>query len=159
MNRLLVSGAAIVLLGSLIGTTGAQTSAPGLERRSVREAQQALQRAGYEPGPIDGIIGPKMRAALTAYQQSQGLRATGELDSEMMARLGVRPRRYRPTPQHVRQVQQALTDVGLDPGPVDGRMGPHTKAALRRYAAPPTPSAASAIIEQFRRSYEGLQSP
>jgi hypothetical protein len=40
---------------------------------------------------------------------------------------------------HVREVQQALVDAGYDPGPIDGIMGPRTKAALRKYIAVPPP--------------------
>ena len=43
------------------------------------------------------------------------------------------------SPTHVREVQQALLDSGFDPGPIDGVMGPRTKAALRKYIAVPPP--------------------
>jgi hypothetical protein len=43
------------------------------------------------------------------------------------------------SPTHVREVQQALLDAGFDPGPIDGVMGPRTKAALRKYIAVPPP--------------------
>jgi hypothetical protein len=33
----------------------------------------------------------------------------------------------------VKNVQQALKDKGVDPGPVDGVMGPETRAALKKY--------------------------
>lgn len=35
--------------------------------------------------------------------------------------------------QQVRNVQQALSDKGYNPGPIDGVNGPHTRAALRQY--------------------------
>ncbi len=35
--------------------------------------------------------------------------------------------------QHVKRAQQALKDSGIDPGPVDGIMGPQTAAALETY--------------------------
>jgi peptidoglycan hydrolase-like protein with peptidoglycan-binding domain len=35
--------------------------------------------------------------------------------------------------EQVKAVQQALKDNGLDPGTVDGRMGPKTQAALRDF--------------------------
>jgi hypothetical protein len=40
---------------------------------------------------------------------------------------------------HVREVQQALTAAGYDPGPIDGIMGPRTKSALQKYIAVPPP--------------------
>ena len=54
---------------------------------------------------------------------------------------------------HVREVQEALQQSGYDPGPIDGIMGPRTKAALRRYVAvppPKTPSIADEVIARFR---------
>lgn len=45
----------------------------------------------------------------------------------------------RPTPEHIRDVQQALANAGYDPGPIDGIFGPRTKAALRKYIAVPPP--------------------
>ncbi|MGR3539947.1 MAG: peptidoglycan-binding protein [Hasllibacter sp.] len=35
----------------------------------------------------------------------------------------------------VRQVQRALTDLGCQPGPIDGAEGPSTRAAIERYEA------------------------
>ena len=35
--------------------------------------------------------------------------------------------------EQVKAVQQALKDKGVDPGPVDGRMGPKTSSALREF--------------------------
>jgi peptidoglycan hydrolase-like protein with peptidoglycan-binding domain len=35
--------------------------------------------------------------------------------------------------EEVKAAQQALKDKGLDPGTVDGRMGPKTQAALREF--------------------------
>jgi len=54
---------------------------------------------------------------------------------------------------HVREVQQALAAAGFDPGPIDGIMGPRTKAALRKYIAvppPQVPSAADRTLAPFR---------
>ena len=33
----------------------------------VRELQEALAQAGYDPGPVDGIFGPRTKAALRKY--------------------------------------------------------------------------------------------
>jgi hypothetical protein len=38
---------------------------------SVRELQLRLARAGFYHGPIDGIMGPRTRAALRAYERSR----------------------------------------------------------------------------------------
>ena len=54
---------------------------------------------------------------------------------------------------HVRELQEALQKSGYDPGPIDGIMGPRTKAALRNYIAvpaPQNPSPADQVIARFR---------
>ncbi len=43
-----------------VGSVGARAA-------HVREVQQALRDAGYDPGPIDGIMGPRTRSALRRY--------------------------------------------------------------------------------------------
>ena len=49
--------------------------------------QVALARAGFSPGPIDGITGGQTRSALRAFQKAQDLRPTGGLDAATRARL------------------------------------------------------------------------
>src|SRR5262249_31719669 len=60
------------------------------EDRNVRAAQQALCDQGFNPGPIDGRMGPRTSAALRDYQTKQGLTASGQLDDATMDKLGVR---------------------------------------------------------------------
>ncbi len=43
----------------------------------VELLQTALSRAGYDPGPVDGIFGPKTRNAVLAFQRLSGLQADG----------------------------------------------------------------------------------
>lgn len=55
----------------------------------VKQAQQALKDKGHDPGPIDGILGPKTQAALKAFQQANNIKATARLDAETKGKLGV----------------------------------------------------------------------
>jgi lipoprotein-anchoring transpeptidase ErfK/SrfK len=41
-----------------------------------------LARQGLSPGPIDGLMGPRTRTALRAYQQRENLRPSDELDAD-----------------------------------------------------------------------------
>lgn len=50
--------------------------------------QQALKAKGYDPGPLDNVLGPKTRAALTQYQKDNAL-PVGRLDVETLKSLGV----------------------------------------------------------------------
>src|SRR5882762_10341329 len=53
----------------------------------VRQAQTALKEKGQDPGPIDGIHGPRTSAALRSYQKAENIKVTGRLDSETKAHL------------------------------------------------------------------------
>lgn len=54
----------------------------------IRRVQQALARAGYNPGPVDGVSGPRTVAAIKQFQQDNNL-ASGELTRETLRTLGV----------------------------------------------------------------------
>jgi murein L,D-transpeptidase YcbB/YkuD len=53
----------------------------------VRELQQALTAAGYDPGPADGTYGEQTEAAVVAFQQSNGLSVDGRVGPETAAAL------------------------------------------------------------------------
>jgi peptidoglycan hydrolase-like protein with peptidoglycan-binding domain len=47
---------------------------------TIRQAQQQLKAAGFDPGRVDGHMGPSTRAALSNYQTAHSLPKTGKLD-------------------------------------------------------------------------------
>ena len=57
--------------------------------RMVIRVQAALMRRGFYNGDIDGLLGPKTRAALKAFQQSERIPQTGRMDIATMTRLGI----------------------------------------------------------------------
>jgi Putative peptidoglycan binding domain len=46
----------------------------------IRQAQERLKDAGFNPGPPDGQLGSQTKEALREYQKSHGLPQTGQLD-------------------------------------------------------------------------------
>jgi peptidoglycan hydrolase-like protein with peptidoglycan-binding domain len=56
---------------------------------TVIAAQEALAKAGFDPGSADGSVGPATQQAVENYQKAHGLRATGELDANTLSSLGV----------------------------------------------------------------------
>ncbi len=50
----------------------------------LRAAQLYLRFAGFDPGPVDGVMGDRTRKALIAFQTRQGLDATGEVDAALL---------------------------------------------------------------------------
>jgi peptidoglycan hydrolase-like protein with peptidoglycan-binding domain len=57
-------------------------------RSHVRVIQQALKDRGFDPGPIDGIMGDSTALAVQDYQRSEHLPPTGRLDVDTAERLG-----------------------------------------------------------------------
>jgi mannan endo-1,4-beta-mannosidase len=49
----------------------------GSSGEAVKELQRALQRAGFDPGPIDGEFGPVTAAAVRSFQAARGLVVDG----------------------------------------------------------------------------------
>jgi len=55
----------------------------------VKKVQQALADKGYDPGQVDGVMGPQTRHAIGKYQKSQDLPVTERLDDKTAGQLGV----------------------------------------------------------------------
>lgn len=82
MKRTFVLGLAFVF-----GLSVTPTFAQGSDR--TRAAQQALKDKGFDPGPIDGIDGPKTEAAVREYQEKNNLAVDGRLNAQVMDSLGL----------------------------------------------------------------------
>lgn len=67
--------------------SAAATSARPGGSMTVREVQQALQRAGFDPGPLDGKMGRRTRTALRDFQQAHGLMVDGRIGPQTIAKL------------------------------------------------------------------------
>jgi peptidoglycan hydrolase-like protein with peptidoglycan-binding domain len=65
------------------------TGEQGGGHANVKKVQEALKEKGHDPGPIDGVMGPKTQEALRAFQQANNLKATGRIDSETAQKLGI----------------------------------------------------------------------
>jgi Putative peptidoglycan binding domain len=79
-----------------------KTADARIERRSIlcetnatpaklMEIQRALKAAGFEPGPINGVLRAQTMSAVNAYQTSKGLPVDGYLNLETVKSLGVAP--------------------------------------------------------------------
>lgn len=55
----------------------------------ISEIQKALKKAGYDPGPIDGVAGAQTMAAVNAFQRANGLPVDRYLNAETVKKLGV----------------------------------------------------------------------
>lgn len=97
-------------------TQPASDSAPG----PIAAVQQQLREAGYNPGPVNGVITEKTRRAIAAYARHARRMPDG------LAAAGADP---------IKQVQEGLRRLGLFAGAVDGALGPQTRDAIIRFEA------------------------
>lgn len=86
---------------------------------NVFEQQSILKELGYYKSPVDGISGPRTRAAQSAYLMAYGIKFGVDHPRLMIA-----------------AEQMIMKRVGgLEVGPVDGYMGSKTQAARDRWNA------------------------
>jgi uncharacterized lipoprotein YmbA len=57
----------------------------------LRAIQEALKSTGYDPGPADGIFGPRTREAIRRFQGEHGVRVTGEPSGQLQNMLMAMP--------------------------------------------------------------------
>lgn len=55
----------------------------------IRQAQEHLKAAGFDPGPVDGLFGEQTQDALRQYQAARSLPVTGILDEAVRKALGL----------------------------------------------------------------------
>jgi membrane-bound lytic murein transglycosylase B len=55
----------------------------------VIAVQTRLSERGFDVGEQDGVLGPATRKAIQAFQHSAGLVPDGQIDAEVMSKLGV----------------------------------------------------------------------
>ena len=67
------------------GPSAPQVASRGGSAQSPRvaEMQGNLARLGYDPGPVDGLFGPRTRAAIREYQSDHGLTPDGRLTRDV----------------------------------------------------------------------------
>lgn len=79
------------LADRILGSGGFMTPWPAgdyaLTKAQRGEVQALLGRAGFDVGSADGVIGPKTRAGVIAYQQARGLPADGHVSGLLLDRL------------------------------------------------------------------------
>lgn len=118
--------------------------APGAARAAdprVAALQVALRAHGFAPGAVDGVRGPRTLAALRAFQRRSGLAAdgvAGPRTRRALGRLGRPPLGSRLLARgavgwDVSVLQFRLRPYGIASGRLDGRFGPATERAVRRF--------------------------
>lgn len=122
---------------------------PQMRQAMIVGVQEELAAHGYAVGPADGVVGPRTRAAIRAYQRDAGLPVNGVptkdlLDHLKFAQPKVTARaaapaapaetaRPRAGKDLVLAVQRELQVRGYYTGALDGIAGRGTQAAVRAF--------------------------
>jgi hypothetical protein len=80
-------GVAAAIVGLLVAT-GASSAQPAGDPKG---AQQTLRTRGFDPGRIDGVVGPRTSKAIREFQKANKLPETGKLDADTLAKLAEKP--------------------------------------------------------------------
>jgi len=131
-------------------------------REETQKIQIQLRRAGFDPGPVDGIFGSRTQSALSQFESGclMAKDFEGMLDDSLLPVVtetgGARTAKASISSsgpdagdgtrqatviqavrarEEIRILQLRLRDEGFDPGPFDGVMGPKTRSALAQYEA------------------------
>ena len=105
----------------------------GVVDPTVISLQEALDLLGYEPGPIDGLLGPGTAQAVRAFQADMGIEPTSYVNAETARAIAeASPETERIV---VEALQTALTELGFYAGLIDGIYGPEFEAAVADYQA------------------------
>ena len=78
------------------------SASEAVSQETVKEVQHALNDAGFDCGTPDGIAGKGTAAAVSAYQEANGLPVDGQISEELLASLGI----------GTTTTEDAVTDVG-----------------------------------------------
>ena len=82
--------AAAPLLGAEPASAPPRMSAVEMEA-FIRRLQVALLVQGYDPGPVNGVLGLQTQAALKLFQGAMALTVTGYMDRDTLKGLGLLP--------------------------------------------------------------------
>ena len=138
-----------------------------LTRAEVVRLQPALAERGYDTGPADGVIGPKVRGAIRTYQADASLPVTGEATRTLARQPGIRCRRrcHDDDTRHRRQrfgtarllqIEGELQRRGYYVGEFDGVADDQLRTAIRAYqtdaSLPVTGEANAALLESLNSS-------
>ena len=115
--------AALWLIAAIAAEAHAQGDAAAVAGAppSIAALQEELRQAGFDPGPVNGVMNEKTTRALVAYERR--LRRM----PQAIASVGV------DAADPVMRAQHALRQLGFYTGPADGALGPSTRDAIIRF--------------------------
>ncbi len=129
------------------------TAEVGDDPALVQRVQEGLAEGGYYRGPPDGVLDDATKEAILAFERETGLPETGEpslallaavaangvevvtVEEEVVETAVVARDVLEPVELGIGDVQRLLNERGYGPLSIDGKMGPNTREALKRFSA------------------------
>ena len=118
--------------------TAVPAGAPGL----IADTQRALLDSRLYDGPVDGILGPQTKSAISSFEMKIGLIPTGQPSPRLLQQIrkgypaAIEPQSTGSVgDSRLKRVQRALNEIGYGPIPEDGVDGDKTAAAIRHFEA------------------------
>jgi peptidoglycan hydrolase-like protein with peptidoglycan-binding domain len=112
-----------------------------LSKQEIKLLQSQLKATGFDPGPLDGVLGTKTTSALRRLQlgcanlkdllENPVLGTLQQTAGIQAAKQGIADKTF--SPAEIRLIQVRLKEAGFDGGPIDGVMGSQTRSALLRF--------------------------
>lgn len=117
-------------------------------RRSRSDITQDIQRElasrGYYNGAVDGQSGPRMTQAIRSFEQTNGMKVTGEATDALLEKIrkaevrsditgSIEPTAKAATGSRVFSVQRMLARYGYGPVRLNGEIDKETRAAVERF--------------------------
>jgi len=146
-------------IGSTIGANRALT------RTEVVRLQSELAERGYDVGPADGVVGPKVRGAIRTYQADARLPVTGEANHNLLAKLesgddtaddDIDDNTSTTAASRLLQIEGELQRRGYYVGEFDGVGDDQLRTAIRAYqedaGMPVTGEANAALLDNLKTS-------
>ncbi|HEU0158925.1 MAG TPA: peptidoglycan-binding domain-containing protein, partial [Hyphomicrobiaceae bacterium] len=124
--------------GSALGSQKSETARP----ETVRAIGRELRQRGYGSAAGEGAPRAQRSAAIMAYEYDNGLPLTGQASEALLERIlfggpgageGQGKVASAEAAELVRFVQQALSALGYQPGPVNGQLQADTVRAIREF--------------------------
>jgi peptidoglycan hydrolase-like protein with peptidoglycan-binding domain len=146
---------------------------------AVEEVQRELLSAGEYDGLVDGIFGDRTKSAIIAYQKSNDVDPDGKITPALIENLRYRrtlaaaaeytattaaPEPLKPMDpkNRIMKVESALSDLGYDPGEIDGKQSDAFHDAVRKFQVerklPVTGEVNSAVLGELAKTtgYEDI---
>jgi peptidoglycan hydrolase-like protein with peptidoglycan-binding domain len=123
--------------GASAPQTSQQTSTSAkLSETTIRQAQEALEKAGYEIGTPDGQLGPRTIAVVKRFQTDHFLPVTGQLDQTTLETLGLSSASSALTASHLQSLTEPVNALASFSGPQGPEILAATNAGLFRTSDP-----------------------